>query len=88
MKLEIEITKEEIKNAIERKVRVAIADQSNSWGLDTYIKEEVRKAIPPAISALIEELLADHDGLRNKVVEKIERAMTAKIQAALKMRAK
>ena len=32
MKLEIEITEDEIKSALERKVRTAIADQTNQWG--------------------------------------------------------
>lgn len=86
MKLEIEITEDDVRSAIERKVRVAIADQTNSWGIDTAIKDEVRKAIPAAITSLINECLADHEGLRNKVIEKIERAMTAKVQAALKMK--
>ena len=86
MKLEIEITEAEIRSAIERKVRVAIADQTSQWSVDNSIKEEVRKAIPTAITALINECLADHDGLRDKIIEKIERAMTAKVQAALKMK--
>lgn len=86
MKIEIEITEEEIKNAIERKVRDAIADQTNAWVFDNYVKEEVKKAIPAAVSNLISERLADHDGIKNKVIEKIEKAMAAKIQAALKMK--
>jgi hypothetical protein len=87
MKIEIEITEEEIKNAIERKVRVAIADQTNVWGFDDYVKGEVKKAIPLAVDKLISECLSNHDGIKNKVIEKIEKAMTAKVQAALKMKA-
>ena len=87
MKIEIEITVEEIKSAIERKVRVALADQTNAWGFDDFVKSEVKKAIPLAVDKLIAECLTDHDGLKNKVIEKIEKAMTAKVQAALKMKA-
>ena len=41
MKLEIEITEEELRSAIERKVRTAVADQTNSYGTDAYIKEQL-----------------------------------------------
>ncbi|MDP2682031.1 MAG: hypothetical protein Q8P28_04370 [Deltaproteobacteria bacterium] len=86
MKIEIEVTEEEIKNAIERKVRVAIANQENAWGFDEYIRGEVKKAMPQVVDKLISECLSDHSGIKNKIIEKIERAMTAKIQAALKMK--
>lgn len=42
MKLEIEITEEEIKSAIERKVRTAIADQTSNYGVEQDIKESVK----------------------------------------------
>jgi hypothetical protein len=87
MKIEIDVTEDEIKSAIERKVRVAIADQTNAWGFDDFVKAEVKKAIPIAVDKLISECLEDHAGIKNKVIEKIEKAMTAKVQAALKMKA-
>ena len=42
VKVEIEITEEEIKSAIERKVRTAIADQTSNYGVEQYIKESVK----------------------------------------------
>jgi len=86
MKIEIEVTEGEIKSAIERKVRVAIADQTTQWGVTQHIEQEVKKAIPAAISALITECLADHDGLRAKIIDRIEKSLTAKVQAALKLK--
>lgn len=86
MKLEIEITEDEIKSAIERKVRVAIAGQTTQWGIQQHIEAEVKKAIPGVITALIADCLSDHEGLRNKIIDKIERAMTAKVQAALRLK--
>ena len=55
MLLNIEITEAEIQKAIERKVRVAIADQTNSWGTDNYIKEEVKKHWQSAVDGLVKE---------------------------------
>jgi len=87
VKIEIEITEKEIKDAVERKVRVAIADQTNKWSIDDYIKDEVKKKIPQVIDALIDQCLTQHDSLRAKIIEKIERSLTAKVQAALKIKA-
>jgi hypothetical protein len=42
MRLDIEITEDEIRSAIERKVRTAIADQTNNYNTDTYIKDQVK----------------------------------------------
>lgn len=42
MKLEIEITEEELRSTIERKVRTAVVDQTNSYRADDYIKEQAR----------------------------------------------
>ena len=64
-----------------------LADQTNAWGFDDFVKAEVKKAIPIAVDKLISECLEDHAGIKNKVIEKIEKAMTAKVQAALKMKA-
>lgn len=86
MKLEIEIKEQEIKDAIERKVRVAIADQTNQWGIDSIIKEKVKAAIPPAIDALISEVLADSAKLKQQILDTTEKEIKRKLQVALKMR--
>ena len=51
MKIEIEITEAEIKDAIERKIRVAIADQNNAYNAD--IEGRVRQSgLKPWIRSL------------------------------------
>jgi hypothetical protein len=84
MKLEIEITEEEIKSAIERKVRSAIADQSNSWGTDAYIKEQVKARWKAAVAALVVECLNDSTVLREKIRAEVERKLRAQVSAAIK----
>jgi hypothetical protein len=86
MKLEIEITEEEIKSAIERKVRVAVADQSNSWSIDNEIKAKVKSAIPAAIDALITEALSNSERLKLQILEETEKAIKRKLQAAMKLK--
>jgi len=41
MKLEIEVKEEEIKSAIERQVRTSIANQTQGWQVNDYIKGQV-----------------------------------------------
>lgn len=84
MKLEIEITEEEIRSAIERKVRTAIADQTNQWNVDTYIKERVKEHWKLAVDDLIAEALRDSATLRAKITTEIEKKLRAQITALTK----
>lgn len=84
MKLEIEISEEEIKSAIERKVRVAVADQTNQWSVDNYIKERVKESWKGAVEALIAEALSDSQKLREKIAAELERKLRAQLSAAIK----
>lgn len=84
MKLEIEITEEELKSAIERKVRTAVADQSNSWGADNYIKDQVKARWKEAVDSLIDEAMKDSIVLREKIAAEFERKLRLQLAAALK----
>ena len=84
MKLEIEITEEELRSAIERKVRTAVADQTNSYGTDTYIKEQVKAHWKAAVDALVDEALKDSTVLREKIAAELEKKLRAQLAAALK----
>ena len=84
MKLEIEITEEEIKSAIERKVRTAIADQSNQWHVDSYIKSQVGVKWKETVDSMITELLQDSPVLREKIVKSIEAKLRSQVIALMK----
>jgi hypothetical protein len=84
MKLEIEITEEEIKSAIERKVRSAVADQTNAWGTDAYIKDQVKAHWKAAVDTLVAECLNDSAKLREKIRSEVERKLRAQVSAAIK----
>lgn len=85
MKLEIEITEEEIRSAIERKVRIAIADQTNQWNVDTYIKERVKEHWKIAVDNLVTEALRDSTTLRAKITAEIEKKLRTQITALTKV---
>jgi hypothetical protein len=84
MKLEIEITEEELRSAVERKVRTAVADQTNQWNVDSYIKEQVKAHWHSAVDALVAEALNDSKTLREKIAAELEKKLRAQLAAALK----
>ncbi len=88
MKLEIEITEEEIKSAIERKVRTAIADQTSNYGVEQYIKESVKSKWKEVVDRMVEEYLSDSEKLKAKVISEVDKKLKAKIQAVMNMAAK
>lgn len=84
MKLEIEITEDEIRSAVERKIRVAVADQSNQWGADEYIKKQVKAQWQTAVDAMILDALNNSQALREKIASELEKKLRAQLAAALK----
>ena len=84
MKLEIEITEEELRSAIERKVRTAVADQAFCYGTDVYIKEQVKAHWKAAVDAMVDEALKDSTVLREKIAAELEKKLRAQLAAALK----
>ena len=84
MNLEIEITEADIRSAVERKIRTAIADRSNNWDADTYIKERVNELWYAAVDAMILETLNNSQALRDKIMAELERKIRAKLVAAIK----
>lgn len=88
MKVEIEITEEEIKSAIERKVRTAIAEQTSNYGVEQYIKESVRSKWKEVVDRMVEEYLSDSEKLKAKVISEVDKKLKAKIQAVMNMATK
>lgn len=87
MKLEIEITEEEIKSAVERKVRSAIADQTNQWGTDCYIKDTVRAKWKAVVDSMVEEELRNAPKMREKIMATIEAKIKGQVTALMRAKA-
>jgi transcriptional accessory protein Tex/SPT6 len=88
MKLEIEITDEEIKSAMERKVRTAIADQSNQWGTDKFIKETVESEWKRIVGEMVEDELGKFSVMREKIIASIEAKIRGQVTALMKAKAR
>jgi hypothetical protein len=86
MKLNIEITEAEIKAAIERKIRVAISDESNSWAGDKFIKEAVKKHWGESVDHVVQECLKDAPSIQEKIKAAIEAKLKGQLTAIMKIK--
>ena len=86
MKLEIEITEAEIRSAMERKVRTAIADKTNEWGTDNFIKEMVKKHWQDTVEAMVVEHMKDIPTMQDKIRAAIEAKLKGQLTAMMKVK--
>lgn len=84
MKLEVEIAEDEIRSVVERKIRAAVADQSNQWAADEYIKKQIKAQWQTAVDAMILDALNNSQALRDKIAGELERKIRAQLAAAMK----
>lgn len=84
MRVEIEISEEELRTSVERKVRSAIADQANTHMAESYIKDQVRAIWKSSVDALVAEALSNSGVLREKIAAEIEKKLRAQLAVALK----
>lgn len=83
MKLEIEVTEEEIKSAIERKVRTAIADQTSSYRTYQYIQKSVKENWQKAVDDMVVEYLSNSEAIKKRIADNVEKKLKARINAIL-----
>lgn len=83
MKVEIEITEEEIKSAIERKVRTAIAGITESYRGETAIKDEVKKAWDIHMQKIVADVIKDEAAIRERVVAALEAKIKGQLQRVM-----
>ena len=83
MKLEVEITEDEIRSAIERKIRVAVAEYSDRYGMDRDIKDMIQKNWGVIAEKIIVEELANSGKLRERIRTILENKIKAQLQAVM-----
>ena len=84
MKLEIEISDEEIRGAMDRKVREAINAQTVSYATERYIKDRIADGWKSAVDAMVAEALSDSAVIREKIAAEIERKLRYQLAVAMK----
>lgn len=84
MKLEIEVKESEIKDAIERNIRAAIANKMNSYMSEEIVKKRVSEAWSDAVDKVIAERLSDLPALSELVRKRIEAKITGKLNSLMR----
>lgn len=84
MKLEIEVTEDEVRSAIERKVRVAISEHVENYWTQNSIKEVIKKHWSDAVDSIVCEELANSDKIREAVQKSLESKIKSQLTALLK----
>ena len=84
MKIEIEITEAEIKSAIERKIRVALADEINGWNADATVKAMVKQHWKEVADKAVKDACNDAPELRKKIMAALENKIKGHLTAVLK----
>ena len=84
MKIEIEITDDDMRTAIASKVAAAVYAQTNSYETERYIKERVAAGWQSAVDAMVTELLSDSAVIREKIAVEIERKLRSQLAVAMK----
>ena len=87
MKIEIEVTESDIKDAIERKARLAIAEYNDKkWLNDPIIAASIKKYWVETVDRIIQEQVADSDAIRQSVIKKIEAKIQGQVTALMKVK--
>ena len=84
MKLEIEVTEDEVRSAIERKVRVAISEHVENYWTQNSIKEVIKNHWSDAVDSIVREELANSDKIREAVQKSLESKIKSQLTALLK----
>ncbi len=84
MKLEIEVTEDEVRSAIERKVRVAMSEHVENYWTQNSIKEVIKKHWSDAVDSIVREELANSDKIREAVQKSLESKIKSQLTALLK----
>lgn len=79
MKIEVEVTEAELKDALARHVRTAVADRVNAWGSAQKLKDMVAAEYERVVRQIVVEEL----GKSEKVRQQVHDAMVAKIRGQL-----
>ena len=84
MKIEIEVTEEEIRSALELPIRRQVSSTLSHWSVEEDIKRMINDRWPEMAKAMIEEQLADSEKLEQQICDQILRKL--KLQVARVMR--
>lgn len=84
MKIEVEISDDMIREALEEVVIKQVRDVLSGWRVDDEVKDQVKKRWPSIVGVMIEERVLNREALKAQISEEIARKLRLQISAAMK----
>lgn len=84
MKIEIEVTEAQIKDAIERHIRVAIANMNAGYCADESIRDKCKKFWNDTADKIIQETIGDDKKLKKMIEERVASEVDKRVNKVLK----
>jgi len=82
MRIELEITDEEIRQNLNSVVRTAVLDALVHWSVPEHVKKMVQAQWPVVVGEMIEQMVKDHEPMKAKIAEEIAKKLRAQVAAA------
>ena len=87
MKVEVEVSEDDIKRELQKKVSEAIREKFNGFGIEQIIKKAVHATIEEMMIPEIERQLSETDAIKQKIRIEIERKLKRQINAIMNLEA-
>lgn len=84
MKLEIEISEDEIRDSVTGLISAVIMERANSWTSREDIRRIVEKHWGSTVEVIVQEELKKSDDIRDQIKEVMERKLKAQLTTLLK----
>ena len=85
MKIEIEISDEMIRAALEETVIKQVREVLRGWPIPDEVKRMVKDRWPEVVGAMIDDQVADHEGIRKQIADEMARKLRLQVAAAMKI---
>ncbi len=85
MKIEIEISDEMIRAELEETVIKQVREVLRGWPIPDEVKRMVKERWPEVVGAMIDDQVADHEGIRKQIADEMARKLRLQVAAALKI---
>lgn len=80
MKIEIDLTDEDIVHAVKSRARKSICDEMSTKISTKMIQEQIKIHAPDVIGQIIKDILLESEDIKNKVRIEIEKETKAKLK--------
>jgi len=84
MKVEVDISEDEIKSKVADKVRSLITEYANYYQTETHIRDTIKKYWNEAVDKIVQEEIANLPAIRAKVVAALENKIRNQLTKVMK----